>query len=103
MPSSATFKEILNEQQEKVTNDIKFSGHALNRLEERNIQLSEGDFSRLSSAFEQVAEKGGSDSLVLMDSLAFVINAKNRTVVTAMTQENLRDKVFTKIDSAVII
>lgn len=103
IPSSATFKDILTEQKTQLLNDIKFSGHALDRLQQRNIHLSEGEHSRLRSAFEQVTEKGGTDSLVIMDSLAFVINAKNRTVVTAMTQENLRDKVFTKIDSAVII
>jgi flagellar operon protein len=103
LPSSATFKEILNDKQSKLDDGIKFSGHALSRLEERNIELSSQDQERLKSAFDHVTEKGGKDSLVLMDSMAFVINAKNKTVVTAMSQDNLRDKVFTKIDSAVII
>lgn len=102
-PSSATFEEILKDKQTELNNGIKFSGHALSRLEERNIELSLHDQERLKSAFDHVSEKGGKDSLVLMDSMAFVINAKNKTVVTAMSQDNLRDKVFTKIDSAVII
>ncbi len=102
-PRSATFEEILNDKQSKLDDGIKFSGHALSRLEERNIELSSQEQERLKSAFDHVTEKGGKDSLVLMDSMAFVINAKNKTVVTAMSQDNLRDKVFTKIDSAVII
>ena len=103
LPSSATFKEILNDKQSKLNDEIKFSGHALSRLEERNIELSTLDKERLKSAFDHVSEKGGNDSLVLMDSMAFVINARSKTVVTAMSQDSLRDKVFTKIDSAVII
>lgn len=102
-PRSATFEELLNDKQTELKNGIKFSGHALSRLEERNIELSLQDQERLKSAFDHVTQKGGKDSLVLMDSMAFVINAKNKTVITAMSQENLRDKVFTKIDSAVII
>lgn len=99
-PSSATFGEILKEQYQQ---EIKYSGHAQSRMEERNIRLSESEQNRLAAAFEQVEKKGGRDSLVLMDSLAFVINARNRTVITAMTQDNLKERVFTKIDSAVIV
>ena len=103
LPRSASFQEILKDKQSKINDEIKFSGHAQSRLQERNIQLCARDHERLKAAFAYVTEKGGNDSLVLLDSMAFVINAKNRTVVTAMLQDNLRDKVFTKIDSAVII
>jgi len=47
-------------------------------------------------------EKGAKDSLVLLRDLAFIVNVKNRTVVTAVDGEHLKDNVFTNIDSAVI-
>ena len=41
------------------------------------------------------------ESLVMMDNLAFIVNVKNNTVVTAL--ESDEDSVFTNIDGAVIV
>ncbi len=82
-------------------NPIQFSGHALKRLQERNIRLDESDLSRLQEAMERAAGKGSRESLVLDGDHAYVINVPNRTVITAVDQLDLRDKVFTQIDSAV--
>lgn len=49
------------------------------------------------------AAKGAKESLILMQDMAFIVNVKNRTVVTAMDSESMKDNVFTQIDSAVII
>jgi flagellar operon protein len=52
---------------------------------------------------EQASKKGIQDSLILVDSLAFIVNVPNRTVVTAMDQTETTDNnVFTNIDGAVI-
>ncbi|MDD4343286.1 MAG: flagellar biosynthesis protein, partial [Eubacteriales bacterium] len=40
---------------------------------------------------------------ILMDDLAFVVSIKNRTVITAVDGNSMKDNVFTNIDSAVII
>ncbi len=37
-----------------------------------------------------------------MDSLAFIVNVPNKTVVTAMDQKEAADNIFTNIDGAVI-
>ena len=42
------------------------------------------------------------DAIVLVDSTAFVVSVQNRTVITAVGADNMRDRVFTNIDSAVI-
>ena len=42
------------------------------------------------------------DSLVIVDGTAFVVSVSNRTVVTAVGSEHMKDNVFTNIDSAVI-
>jgi flagellar operon protein len=82
---------------------VKFSQHAIQRLSSRNIQLDHGDLAKISGAVDKAAQKGARDSLILMDNLALVVSVKNRTVITAMDGANIRDNVFTNIDSAVIV
>jgi flagellar operon protein len=82
---------------------IKFSQHALQRLETRNIKLDQADLAKLSGAVDKAAQKGSRDSLILMDNLALVVSVKNRTVITAMDGANVKENVFTNIDSAVIV
>lgn len=96
-----SFANILNEKLQ--TNELSFSAHALNRLEQRNIQLNETDKSRLGDAVNKIAQKGGKDSLIMMDNVAYVVNVPNRTVVTAMDNNSLKDNIFTQIDSAMIV
>ena len=57
----------------------------------------------LENGVEQAKEKGINESLVLVDSLAFIVNVPNKTVVTAMEQAETGNKIFTNIDGAVII
>jgi flagellar operon protein len=96
-----SFASILNEQMQ--TNELSFSAHAMNRLEQRNIQLNAEDKSRLEQAVSKIAQKGGKDSLIMMDNVAYVVNVPNRTVVTAMDNNSLKDNIFTQIDSAMIV
>lgn len=82
--------------------ELKFSKHADNRLAERNISLTGEQMQRLADGTDKARQKGIHESLVLVDELAFIVNIKNNTVVTAMNQgEN--DAIFTNIDGAVII
>ncbi len=83
---------------------VSFSKHAIQRLSERSIDVTEGDtLERLNKAVEIAADKGSSDALVLVDSNAFVVSVKNNKVVTAIAQEELKGNIFTKIDSTVIV
>ena len=81
---------------------LKFSSHALKRLEQRGISLSGADVDRLETAMDKVQAKGGKDSLILMDDLALIVSIKNRTVVTALDPKSQKQGVFTNIDSVVI-
>ena len=83
-------------------NGVKFSKHAANRLSDRNIELSEGQINRLNSGTKQASQKGINESLVLVDDMAFIVNVKNNTVITAMDKNSSDDNVFTNIDGAVI-
>ena len=73
------------------------------RLESRGISLSDEQNVRLQSGVEKASAKGINESLVLVDSLAFIVNVPNKTVVTAMDQTETQSNVFTNIDGAVIM
>ena len=81
---------------------LKFSKHASNRLSERNIELTDSQVNRLNAGTQAANEKGIQESLVLIDQLAFIVNVGNRTVITAMDQNEADSNVFTNIDGAVI-
>lgn len=85
------------------TSSLKFSKHASGRLEERNISLTDEQMTRLESGTRKAGEKGIQESLVLVDQLAFIVNIKNNTVVTAMEQGEQAENIYTNIDGAVII
>ena len=81
---------------------LRFSGHALERLERRGITIDQRTMSRLTDGVGRAAAKGSRQSLVLVDQTAFVVSVPNRTVITAVGQDTMRERVFTNIDSAVI-
>ena len=99
-----SFQDIL--QQKSLTGstgNLKFSKHAVQRLESRNIILSDEQSARLEEGVKKAGDKGINESLVLVDSLAFIVNVPNRTVVTAMDQTESDSNIFTNIDGAVIM
>lgn len=94
--SSAGFDAILADR-------LKVSGHAQTRLSSRNIELGRAEWERVLSGVDRAAEKGAKESLVMVDDIALVVSVRNRTVITAIEKENLRNNVFTNIDSAVVV
>lgn len=98
-----SFEDILKQRAE-LTNqasDVRFSKHANQRLESRNITLSQEQMDRLNQGVSRARDKSINESLVMMDNLAFIVNVKNNTVVTALEQNE--DSIFTNIDGAVIV
>jgi flagellar operon protein len=88
--------------QDKMTPDaVSFSAHALSRLEQRNIVVDEQIKSQLETAIDKIAQKGGRESLIMLDDLAFLVSIPNKKVITAL--EASEDNVFTNIDSAVLM
>lgn len=102
LKQKVSFEKILESKKSELT-EIKFSQHAQNRLRERNITMSSNDYMRLRNAIHKISQKGGRESLVLMDNQAFLVSAENSTVITAIDGSNMRENVFTNIDSAIII
>ena len=102
--SDLSFREILSSTQEKSTSSavtgLKFSKHANARLATRNINLSDQQMERLENGTTKAREKGIQESLIMVDDLAFIVNVKNNTVITAVGDST--DSIFTNIDGAVI-
>lgn len=115
--SRVSFEEVLRQTQRTRQNNteqskdtaaagispLKFSKHAAMRLQTRNINLSREQNERLESGVRKAGEKGIHDSLVIVDSLAFIVNIPNKTVVTALDKSEADESIFTNIDGAVIM
>jgi flagellar operon protein len=81
---------------------VQFSNHAVQRLQRRGIAVDAATLDRLNAGVDRAAGKGSRDAVVLVDQTAFVVSVRNKTVITAVDREHMRDHVFTNIDSAVI-
>lgn len=84
------------------TPGLRFSKHALQRVQRRGIDVSPPTLARLADGVGRAAGKGSRESVVLIDGTAFVVSVPSRTVITAVGAAHMRDQVFTNIDSAVI-
>lgn len=93
------FQQVL---QQEITG-VKFSHHAQQRLQVRNIRLSSQEIEKINSGLAKVAQKGARDSLMLMGDLAMVVNVPNKTVITVVDNKSMKENVFTNIDSAIIL
>jgi flagellar operon protein len=82
---------------------IKISVHAAKRLKERNLDIQGEEFLKIKLAIEKLKNKGGQDSLVITDQGAYILDVKNQTIVTALDKESLKENVFTKIDSTILV
>lgn len=95
--SETNFDEALSRAQ-----NLKFSKHAQQRINRRKIALDDRNLADLASAIDKAEQRGGQDSLILMDDLAFIVNVRDRMVVTALDTKSRGEGVFTQIDSVVI-
>ncbi|MEE9442141.1 MAG: TIGR02530 family flagellar biosynthesis protein [candidate division Zixibacteria bacterium] len=100
--TKVNFKSTLDEVVQKNAN-INFSAHARARLHSRGVVLDDAMLNALSQAIDKAEAKGARESLVLSNDAAYVVSVTNRTVITAFDKDNLRDGVFTAIDSAIIL
>lgn len=96
------FKEIL-ETAKKKSNEIKFSKHALERMDSRNVKLNLDEVKKIETAFKTAEEKGVKDALILLGNKGFIASIKNKTIITALTDEECKENIITNIDGAVIL
>jgi len=83
--------------------ELNFSNHARQRLQERRIVLGPEELEKLQQAVEKAAAKGCRSSLLLYRDMAFIAGVANRTIITALGGESIKERVFTNIDSTVVV
>lgn len=82
---------------------VNFSKHAISRAEERGIQLTPALMEKLAGSVEKAQEKGAKNILAFDATQAFIINVPYGRVITTMSQDEMRENIFTNIDGAVLL
>lgn len=96
-----SFAEVLGDQRRDM--EVKLSAHAQERLRQQNITISPQDISRINDATRKAEMKGSRESLILLRDLALVVSIKSKTVITAVDKARQKEKIFTNIDSTIIL
>ncbi|QGQ46852.1 TIGR02530 family flagellar biosynthesis protein [Metabacillus sediminilitoris] len=98
---NVSFGQLLNN--ELIDQRLKISKHAQERLNQRQITLSDEEWSSIERKVGEARQMGVNDSLVLVSDAALIINAKNNTVITAMDREEAKTQIFTNINGTIIM
>lgn len=100
-----SFGEMLQQrlQEAQPTQQLNFSKHALNRVEERGIELTPELMDKLAGSVDKASEKGAVNILALGGEQAFIINVPHNRVITTISQDEMKEKIFTNIDAAVLL
>jgi flagellar operon protein len=101
-PKETTFGEVFR-QMLASEGSINVSKHAVKRIDDRGLNLSQADAQRFIRAVDKLREKGSREALVVLGEKAFVVSVKNGTVVTALSGSDIDGRVFTNIDSAIVL
>ena len=101
----SSFGAVLQQELERsqATRQVAFSKHALSRVEERGIEVTPTLLERLGDSVERAEAKGATNILALDQSLAFIVNVPNNRVITALSEAEMKDSIFTNIDGAVFL
>lgn len=95
--------KALTSQSTQASAALKFSNHAVDRMQARGIRFSPEEMGKIESAVSKAASKGSKETLLLTDAAALIVSVKDKTVVTVMDKASLKENVFTNIDSTVVI
>lgn len=95
--------DALFKQEVKKAEQLQFSKHSKERIEERGISLTDQLMEDMNAAIGKARLKGAKDVVMIGKDAAFIVNVPNNVVVTAISSEEMKDNIFTNIDSAVIL
>ena len=100
--ASKGFADVLKGELEK-SDGVKFSKHAMERIQSRGVDMSQQTLDSLNQAVTKARAKGCKDIAVIGQSNAFIVSVQNNTVITTMNALEMRENIFTNIDSAVLL
>ena len=88
---------------EQASKQLKLSKHASERLQQRQIMITDHEWHNVSTKVQEASLKGVKNPLVLMEQAALIISAKNSTVITAMDRMEAKEQIFTNIDGTIVL
>ena len=99
------FEQLLQEriQQTQQTQELQFSKHAKERIDQRGIEMTSTLMNDLNNEVAKAKQKGAKDVVVIGPKEVFIVNVPNNIVVTTLSGAEMKNNIFTKIDSAVIL
>lgn len=80
----------------------RFSRHAEQRLQQRQIELTPRQLYRLFTSCNALREKPGKTAAVLLDDWIFIVAVQSGRVVTAVEREPAKPQLFTDLDSVAL-
>ena len=95
--------QLLQERMNHREQGVQFSKHAAQRVQQRGIQVTENLLNSINEAVDKARAKGAKDVVIISSQGAFIVNVPNNTVITSMSCSEMRDNIFTNIDSAVLV
>lgn len=103
--AQTSFDHLLRQrlEEEKAPQSVEFSRHAMQRAEQRGIEVDETLLTQLAGSVEKAQAKGATNILAFDANRAFIINVPHGRVITTLTQEEMKENIFTNIDGAVIL
>ena len=96
------FDAMLQQELQKI-DELQFSRHSRERIQQRGISLTEELMADMNAAAGKARMKGAKDVVMIGKDAAFIVNVPNNMVVTAMSSEEMKENIFTNIDSAVLL
>lgn len=96
------FEAMLKEQLNK-NEGLQFSKHAKERAEQRGIEVTNTLMDSLNDAVAKAKSKGAKDIVIIGEKQAFIVNIPNNVIVTTISEKEMKENIFTNIDSAVIL
>lgn len=97
----ASFSRILKKELNK--DELKFSKHAQQRVDSRQVEVTPQLMEKLNDAVSQAKEKGIDDALIISNKSLFIVNVASNTVITTLNNEESKNRIFTNINGTVII
>ena len=88
---------------EQPAQSVAFSKHAISRAQERGIEVTPDLMDQLAGSVIRAQAKGATNILAMDTEKAFIINVPSAKVITAITQQEMKENIFTNIDGAVFL
>ncbi|KMY49453.1 TIGR02530 family flagellar biosynthesis protein [Peribacillus loiseleuriae] len=82
---------------------LSISKHAQMRLDQRSIQINETTWTKIEEKIQEAKKIGITDSLVVLENAALVVNTKNNIVITAMDRAESASHIFTNINGTILV